>query len=99
MSETMYFPNLAPSPEDQQQCALIMSNVVGLSPSSSIVKAAINKLTDGTYHTIIAVTGIARQFQSEAKGHTLVASLKQAHRSMLMILEEWKRGRFKDEKK
>jgi len=99
MDNSLLFPNLAPSVEDYPVCLGIISKVIELAPSDSRIDAAITLVADKTYHTTIAIYALCGQFKSEAKTFSLVTSLRQAQRSMLMILKEWKQNRFKNEKR
>ena len=96
MKNLLFYSGTKPSGADYPECSDIMSKVDDLAPSDSRVDAVINLLTDGTYHTVIAINAITGKFKSEAKTRTLVSSLKQAQRSMLTILAEWKGTRFEN---
>ena len=96
MKNILSYSGTQPSGEDYSECTDIMSKVDDLAPSDSHVDAVIKLLTDGTYHTTIAINAICGNFQSQAKTRTLVSSLKQAQRSMLAILAEWKGTRFEN---
>ena len=90
----MYFPNLMPSHYDHPICTKMMSRIDDLAPYDSNIKAIINLLDDGTYHTIIAINAICGYFKSEATTTSLVSSLGQAQQSMLKTLADWKERRF-----
>ncbi len=97
MKNVLSYPSLVPCVEDSMACTGIMSKIDDLAPSDSHINAAINLLADGTYHTIIGINAVCGKFRSEAKTFSLVSSLKQAQRSMLMILAEWKGTRFENQ--
>lgn len=94
MKNLISYSKVTPCQDDVPACASIMSKIDDLAPFDSHVDATISLLKDGTFHTVIAITAICGKFKSEAKHQTLVSSLKQAQRSMLTILAEWKDGRF-----
>ncbi len=97
MANVLRFPALMPEPADYPVCNELMTRIRELAPYDSNVHAAIHRLADGTYHTIIAVQAFCGRFQAEAKTLSLVSSVKQAHKSMLAVLVEWKKGRFKSD--
>ena len=94
MKNSLTYPNVAPDLVDQPACDSILSRIDDLAPSDSHIEAIISLLKDGTYHSIIAINAVCGRFQSEAKTNSLVSSLNQAQRSMLLILSEWKGQRF-----
>lgn len=84
-----------PSGEDFYKCNAIMSQIQDLAPSDSCVRAAINKLEDGTHRAIISIKAVQGDFIAEALQSDLVQSLNQAREGILDRLTEWKFRRFK----
>jgi len=97
VKKNVLYPNLVPTYDDYPTCTAGMYRVFELAPSDSNMRAFINLLADGTYHTIIAINAVCGPFKSEGRTHSLASSLKQAQHSMLTILAHWKKGRFKDD--
>lgn len=88
-----------PGGSDFVFCSELMSRIDDLAPSDASVSAIINRLADGTYHTLIPVRSAESrfaggQFYAEAKTRSLLSSLMQAQAEVLKKLGEWKRERY-----
>jgi hypothetical protein len=68
--------------------------VTDLSPSDAWVRAIVDRVSDGTYRSIISVKGFSGEFDSESSGFSLLASLKKAQRNLLNSIKDWKKHRF-----
>ena len=88
------YKHFTPDHEEHQKCSDLMGLIDDLSPSDSTVQAIIDRVSDGTYKTIISVKGFCGAFDSESSGLSLLSSLKKAHRGVLDNLSAWKRQRF-----
>lgn len=91
--------SVQPGGSDFVLCAELMSRIDDLAPSDAKVSAFISRLADGTYHTLIPVRAADKMFEdgkffAEAKTQSLVSSLKEAQRQILIKLREWKEARF-----
>jgi len=93
-SDALTFSGLTPSTVDYPICSDILRVIGELAPSDSKIVAAIQLIADDVYHTILTVHGNCGPFQAEAKTKSLVSSLRQAQRSMLTIIADWKTTRF-----
>jgi hypothetical protein len=98
-----YFKSSSVKPRGPEYtaCWEIMSRIDELVPSDAKVSALINRLADGTYHTLIPVRAADGpfadgQFYTEAKTRSLISSLRAAQSEMLRKLKEWKVGRFSE---
>ncbi|CAN5643139.1 hypothetical protein BH10BDE1_BH10BDE1_11630 [soil metagenome] len=91
--------SVKPGRSEFAACWEIMSRIDDLVPSDAKVYAIINRLADGTYHTLIPVRAADARFSegkffTEAKTSSLVSSLKEAQGEMLKKLRDWKSNRF-----
>lgn len=94
MKNILRFPKLKPHQDDYETCNNMMYRIDDLAPYDSHVSAVINLLADGSYHTVIGINALCGKFQSEGKTLSLVSSVKQAHKTMLTVLADWKKNRF-----
>ncbi len=94
MKNHLFYTNLAPCAADEQSCSREMARIFDMAPSDSCMVTLINKLADGTYHTVIAIHALCGPFRAEANKISLVLSLKDAQKNMQTTLVEWKKTRF-----
>ena len=93
--------NVKPGGPEFAVCWEIMARIDELVPSDARVCAIINRLADGTYHTLIPVRAADSRFAdgkfySEAKTRSLISSLKAAQTEILKKLNDWKTDRFNE---
>lgn len=79
---------------EYQICMGLMEAIDEMAPSDSWVNANVDRQPDGLYQVRIRVRSSRGRFATEAETFSLVSSFKQAQRSMLRSLDEWKRNRF-----
>ncbi|MBC7419690.1 MAG: hypothetical protein H7328_03085 [Bdellovibrio sp.] len=94
MKNELSFKHFIPSYADQQTFTTHLSMIEDLAPADSTVSMIVNKLADGTYHTIIDIKSFCGKFYSEAKEITSLASIKTAKNTVLSKILDWKKKRF-----
>ncbi len=90
----LQFKHFSPSYADHQVCANYFSMVQDLAPADSNISMIVNKLADGTFHTIIDIKSFCGKFYCEAKELTSVNSIKEAKNKVLGKISDWKKQRF-----
>ena len=94
MKNQVLFKHFSPSYADQQAFTNHFSMIQDLAPADSSVMMIVNKLSDGTFHTIIDIKALCGKFYSEAKEISSLASIKQAKNVVLGKILDWKKIRF-----
>ncbi len=94
MQNQLLFKHFSPSYADQQTFTNHFSMIQDLAPADSTVSMIVNKMADGTFHTIIEIKALCGKFYSEAKEITSLASIKTAKNTVLAKILDWKRLRF-----
>ena len=94
MNNQLQFKHFIPSYADQQVCSKYFSIIEDLAPSDSNVKMIVNKMADGTFHTIIDIKSFCGKFYSEAKELTSMNSIISAKNTVLGKISDWKKLRF-----
>jgi uncharacterized membrane protein len=94
MQNQLLFKHFSPSYADHQVCSKYFSMIEDLAPSDSNVQMIVNKMADGTFHTIIEIKSFCGKFYSEAKELTSMNSIKSAKNAVLGKISEWKKLRY-----
>ena len=94
MNNTLLFKHFSPSYADQQAFTNHFSMIQDLAPADSTISMIVNKMADGTYHTIIDIKSFCGKFYSEAKELSSLASIKTAKNAVLGKILDWKKLRF-----
>ncbi len=94
MNNRLQFTHFIPSYADRQTFTNHFSMIQDLAPADSTVSMIVNKMADGTFHTIIEIKALCGKFYSEAKEMTSLSSIKTAKNTVLAKILEWKKLRF-----
>ena len=94
MKNQLLFTHFKPSYADHQICSNYFTMIEDLAPADSTVSMIVNKMADGTFHTIIDIKSFCGKFYSEAKDLSSLNSIKAAKNTVLNKISDWKKLRF-----
>ena len=80
MESIVSYQHFIPNRIENQMCSELMGLINDLSPSDSTVQAVVDRISDGSFKTIISVKGFCGNFNSESSSFSLLSSLKKLKR-------------------